>query len=114
MITIFRSTGPVISTRRSAISSGIRRDAPVGRADVGGLGQEVRQLAAGEPLEPLRAPGEQLAAPLAELPLEVGQERDRVGRQDVVGAHAAISLRCSRAVSRARGRARSAGCQNVP
>ena len=92
LITIFRSTGPVISTRRSAISSGngAIRQSPL--ADAGRLRQEVGQLARREPAaceasQALGAAREQLAPPLAELPLEVGQEPDRVGSQDVVGAH---------------------------
>ena len=89
-----------------------RRDAPVRGAHRRGLGQEVRQLAAREPRQALRAPREELAPALAELALEVGQERRRVGCEDVVDAHRVIfsdALAASRpSVSRARGRARSA------
>ena len=77
LITILRSTGPVISTRRSAISSGngAIRQSPARTSAVSG--EEVRQLARGQPPEPLRAAREQLAAPVAELALEVGQEGRR-------------------------------------
>ncbi len=87
LITILRSTGPVISTRRSAISCGDRRDPPVPVADGRGLRQEVGELAGGEPGQALRPACEQLAAALPELPLEVGQEGNGVSREDVVDPH---------------------------
>ena len=92
LITILRSTGPVISTRRSAISSGngAIRQSPARTS--AGLGEEVGQLARGEPCQPLRAAREELAAPVAELALEVGQERDRLRREDVVDVHRTRSL----------------------
>ena len=69
---------------------GRRRDPPVARADLGGLGQEIRQLAG---VEPLRAAGRAARAAPATRPeraLEVGQERERVGGEDIVSVHAMI------------------------
>ena len=63
LITILRSTGPVISTRRSAISSGTGATCQSAVADRRVSGEEVRQLARAQPRQPLRAPREQLAAP---------------------------------------------------
>ena len=85
LITILRSTGPVISTRRSAISAGRGGDAPVAGANVRRLGQEVRQLAGVEALEALGPAGEQLDAPRAELALQVGQEGLCLVGEDVRG-----------------------------
>ena len=87
LITILRSTGPVISTRRSAISSGDGATCQSPLADVARLGQEVGQLARREARCALDPAREHLAPPLAELALEVGQERERVGREDVVDLH---------------------------
>ncbi len=66
---------------------GERRDPPVASAHVGGLRQEVGELAAGEPVEPLRPAREELAPPPAELALEVRQEGGRVRGEHVVGLH---------------------------
>ena len=78
-----------------------RRDPPIAAPDPGRLRQEVGQLARREPAarEASQARGaarEQLAPPLAELALEVGQQRHRVGGQDVVGAHKGYLARLTR------------------
>ena len=75
LITILRSTGPVISTRRSARSAGRRCDLPVAVADVGGLGQEVGHLAGVDPCAaaPARAASKFLAAGV-EAAVQVGDE----------------------------------------
>ena len=73
-----------------------RRDPPVAGAHVGRLLEEVGQLACGQPAEPLRAAREELAAPVAELALEVGEEGDGVRREDVVDVHQRQSLSCGR------------------
>ena len=71
-----------------------RRDAPVSVTDGGSVGQEVGQLAARQSVEPLGPSREELAPALPELPLEIGEERDRVRGQDVVDLHRPIlSLR---------------------
>ena len=85
LITILRSTGPVISTRRSAISSGNGATRQSDSRIDARLREEVRQLARAQPFQPLRAQREQLATPWAELALEVGQEGDDVRGQDVRG-----------------------------
>ena len=93
LITILRSTGPVISTRRSAISSGngAIRQSPSRTSR--GLREEVGQLARREPRRALGPSREQLAPALAELALEVGQELDRLRREDVVDLHRVILSR---------------------
>jgi hypothetical protein len=70
---------------------GERRDPPVALADGHGLGEEVGQLTAGEPGEALRAAHEKLRPSVAKLALEVGQELDRLRRQDVACSHAGVS-----------------------
>ena len=62
-----------------------RLDAPVGGADLGGLGQEIRQLACLESFEPGGTPGQQLDSPRAELALKVLEECGCVGCEDVGG-----------------------------
>ena len=81
-----------------------RRDPPVAAPDPGRLRQEVGQLAHSEPAareasQALAAAREQLAPALTELPLEVGEEPDRVGSQDVVGAHEGYLARLTRDAS---------------
>jgi hypothetical protein len=71
---IFRSTGPVISTRRSRSSSGTGAH--------GGFGQEVRQLTAVEARLPLGPTGEEREHTRAECPDEIGDEREGWLRQD--------------------------------
>ena len=86
-----------------------RRDPPVAAPNVARLREEVGQLAAREPPRALHPSRESLAATLSELPLEVGQERDGVGCEDVVGAACGrFSQKLARGITRRRGRARSA------
>ena len=54
----------------------------VGLAHLARLRQEVRKLAGREPLLALRAGEEQLEPPRPEAALEVGDERERLGRED--------------------------------
>ena len=63
-----------------------RRDLPVGAADLGGGVQERRPLAGRDPLPAGTSRGEQLVAPTAELPLQVGHERQRLGGQHLLRA----------------------------
>ena len=82
LMTILRSTGPVISTRRSWMSGRHRRHRPVAGAHLGGLGEEIGLLAAVEArldLLPLR---QQLLDPRAELALQLDDEVERRARQD--------------------------------
>ena len=83
LITIFRSTGPVISTRRSTMSAGIDAQVQSPSRIARGLRQEIGQRPAIEFGLPLRATGHEVGAATAERPLELGRERDRVGRQDL-------------------------------
>ena len=83
LMTILRSTGPVISTRRSCRSAGARRDLPVALADLARLGQEVERLARGDPRPALRARVEQLAPARLEALVQRAEEGERV-----VGEHA--------------------------
>ena len=71
---------PVVEVRRG------RRDPPLGRPDLRGGGQEVRPLACRDPRVALCPPSQQGRALGAEPALQVGEEGDRVGRQDVRGA----------------------------
>ena len=82
LITIFASTGPVISTRRSWRSAGAGRHAPVARANGRGLRKEVGQLARAQALGALVAAREQLLALSAELALEHRHELARLLGQD--------------------------------
>ena len=84
LIIIFGSAGPVISTRRSSQSAGAGGTVQSGRSEVGGCRVELeldpgldRGLAVAAGLE------EGLAA-RSERRLEVGQEREGVGREDRV------------------------------
>ena len=83
LMTILRSVGPVISTRRSRMSLGWSAHLPVGVADCWRLRQEVGQLAGVELLLALRALREQLLAAGAERALELRHERERVGGEDL-------------------------------
>ena len=62
---------------------GGRRDRPGARADLTGLGQEVQPAAGVERRLTLGAAPEERGARRAEVPLEPGHERERVGRQDL-------------------------------
>ena len=57
---------------------------PVPLADAPGLGQEVRLPAAVEPGLDLRPAGQELPSPAIEGPLELGQERQGIGREDLL------------------------------
>ena len=81
LMTILRSGGPVISTRRSRRSCGIARDAPVRGAQRAGFLREVRQLAGVELALFGRAPREQSGALRGETVRKVVHERDGVRRQ---------------------------------
>ena len=81
-MTILRSTGPVISTRRSWRSAGIGADAPVAAANARGLGKKVRPLAGGEPRLARAAALEQLVDSRPEAPREIFDERDRRRGED--------------------------------
>ena len=58
LMIILRSTGPVISTRRSSKSAGKRSHLPVALADFGGLRQEIGALTGIESLLSLRTRGQ--------------------------------------------------------
>ena len=76
LMVIFRSVGPVISTRRSTRPGRGRGHPPVRVVPDGpGGGQEVEHRPGGQFLLPGRPGGEQLGAAAAELPL---QRRDQV------------------------------------
>ena len=79
---ILRSTGPVISTRRSSRSAGIgatRQSAIV--ADHLGAGPEIRQFAGVIALLLLGARREKTLAPGLELAMQVGEEAQRRRRE---------------------------------
>ena len=77
LMTILRSTGPVISTRRSCDVGGHRRAGPVAFAHGPRLGQEVGQLAGVELRLPRGAAREQLGAAAAECALQVARRTRR-------------------------------------
>ena len=85
LMIILRSTGPVISTRRSSRSRGIGATFQSRRAHAGRLGQEVEPLGAG--VEPGLADGpgrQQFLERGPEPPGQVLDERARLRRQDAV------------------------------
>ena len=102
LMTILRSTGPGDLDAAIDDVGGNRRAGPVAVADRARLGQEIGQLAGVELGLALRAAREQLGAAAAERALQLGRERDRLGRQDlgVLGGDAAGDLDAG-AVSRA-------------
>ncbi len=63
----------------------MRRRPSSPRAHVGGLGQEVEATRAGDLLAALGPRDEQLVAPGAEPALQVGDELERAGGEDLVG-----------------------------
>ena len=83
LITILRSVGPVISTRRSSMSFGCGAICQSDSADLLRLGQKIRQHAGVEFLLPRRAAREQFLAARFELPVQLGDEGERVRRQDL-------------------------------
>ncbi len=98
LITIFRSTGPVISTRRSAICSGGGATTQSPSRTLERLLQEGRELALAQPLRALGATHEKRVALGPEAPLELREERKRLGREDVVRPHATVSSNCCSSV----------------
>ena len=76
LMIILRSTGPVISTRRSRRSWGSGATVQSLSRISGGLGQEVGLLAGIEPLLALDPQRQQFLAAAVELALQVGDERD--------------------------------------
>ena len=108
LITILRSTGPVISTRRSAISSGVgaTRQSPARMSAVSGRksGSSPRMQA----LEPLCPPRQQLDPARAERALQiveeaagiVGEDVCRVGHGVIIPFHWRGSRRAQRQLDR--------------
>ena len=81
LIIILRSTGPVISQRRSRRSAGAFGHPPLGVADVGRPGQEGRQRARVELELSLVPQFEQLAAPRIQLTMEARDELEALARE---------------------------------
>ena len=75
LMIILRSTGPVISTRRSSRSAGSGATVHVGFADGGGFGEEVGALAGVEAKLAGFARGEEFLAARVELALEQRRRR---------------------------------------
>ena len=84
LITIFGSTGPVISTRRSSSAAGSGGDPPVAVADRGGVGAEVGQPAGVEERLALAAGGQPGLAVGFEAAVQLGQEGQRGRRQQLL------------------------------
>ena len=87
LITILRSVGPVISTRRSGRSAGAggTRQSPL--ADAARLGEEAGQLPGAQPRGAVLARGEQLVALAAELALQQHEELARLWGENVGSVH---------------------------
>ena len=85
LITIFRSVGPVISTRRSCRSGGRLRDPPRRSSRIPRVSSRKSgsSPASSRSCRAARA-AEQLLPPAAERALEVGDERQRVAGEDSV------------------------------
>ena len=101
LMIILRSTGPVISTRRSSRSSGIGATVQSDIANVLRLRQKVRQLAGVDAQLALLARRQQLLAPAVELPMQPRHERQRLVRKDVVPLRPPLcqELRCCSSLS---------------
>ena len=83
LITIFRSVGPGdLDPPVAQVGRRHGLDRPVALAELARLGQEGRELARVEPLLPLGARVEQLAAARAEAPLQLVHEGDRLFGQN--------------------------------
>ena len=82
LMTILRSVGPVISTRRSWMSAGVGATVQSPSRTAWRFRQEVGPFAAIERGLPRVASGEEFVAPMAELPVQPGDERHRFGRED--------------------------------
>ena len=80
---ILRSTGPVISTRRSRRSAGIGATVQSRSRIDFRLGKKIRQLAGVEVFLPPHAPRQQLQAAPVEAPMQVGEKRKRLGAEDL-------------------------------
>ena len=95
---ILRSTGPVISTRRSRRSAGNRRDLPVAVANGLGLGQEVRQLRRRRTASAARRRASSSRRRRVEAAVQVGEESERLGRKDfrLPGARLGMDIECLR------------------
>ena len=78
LIIILVSAGPVISTRRSSRSGGAGATRQSAARIVGGLREEVRALAGGDPRVAFGAAAEQRLALRPEPALQVGEERERL------------------------------------
>ena len=81
-MTILRSTGPVISTRRHCSAGGQRRDLPVAVADGARLGRKSGRSPASSRFGALDARGQQLLAARLERAVQLGDERQRRRRED--------------------------------
>ena len=89
LIIIFRSTGPVISQRRSTRSGGAGATRQSLVADLARLGEEAGVLAGVEAQLPLLPRLEQLEPPRIELAVEPLDERETLARQRLLDdAHA--------------------------
>ena len=109
LIIILRSTGPVISQRRSRRSAGASATRHSASRTSFVLGQEARQAARVELALPLVPPLEQLAAPGIQLAVQARDELERLAREDfLVGrgkdlhvgerAHAGSFVNCASSV----------------
>ena len=93
-MTILRSTGPVISTRRSWMSAGTGAHVHSASRTARRLGQEIGQPTGVELRLARRTPRQELGAALAEDALQPRDEADRLRREDlgVLGRDAAGHL----------------------
>jgi len=87
LMIILRSTGPVISTRRSRMSLG-RRHRPLGFAHLPGFLKKVRLLASVKLFLPFVPRLEQRFAPRVEGALQIDDKRNRIRREDLLIAFA--------------------------
>ena len=78
------AAGPVISTRRSCRAAGAGATRPVAVADVPGLRQEIQPAGAGHLLALDRAGLEQLPAGGGETLVQLLDEGQRLGREDLL------------------------------
>ena len=85
LIIIFRSTGPVISTRRSASGLGASGTVQTPVADTYRFGEEVRALPCIKAGLVLRSCSEQGPAATFEGPVQAGDELDRLRSENPLG-----------------------------
>ena len=83
LMTILRSTGPVISTRRSIRSAGIGATVHSLRADLGGLGKKIGKLAGVDLGLASLAPRQQLLPAGVELSRQAGQKAQSFRSQNL-------------------------------